>query len=72
MYFLSIMEKTQKKFLICIDGSYFEYNVLFSATRKFEEKYPDDASYWIKPVEECDQENLPNLLNCDNYKKFCL
>ena len=61
----------QKKFLVVIDGSYFEYVNLFASVKTFTEKYPEDASYWIKPVDECDQKNLPNILNCDTYKK-CL
>ena len=66
------MEKTMhKKFLVVIDGSYFEYVNLFASVKTFTEKYPEDASYWIKPVDECDQKNLPNILNCDTYKK-CL
>ena len=60
-----------KKFLVVIDGSYFEYVNLFASVKTFTEKYPEDASYWIKPVDECDQKNLPNILNCDTYKK-CL
>ena len=61
----------QKKFLVVIDGSYFEYVNLFASVKTFTEKYPEDASYWIKPADECDQKNLPNILNCDTYKK-CL
>ena len=64
-------DKMQKKFLVVIDGSYFEYVNLFASVKTFTEKYPEDASYWIKPVDECDQKNLPNILNCDTYKK-CL
>lgn len=69
MYVL-FMEDRTTKFLIVIDGSYFEYTCLFASTRMFIEKYPEDANYWIKPVDECDQNNLPNILNCDNYKKI--
>ena len=64
-------DKMQKKFLVVIDGSYFEYVNLFASVKTFTEKYPEDASYWIKPADECDQKNLPNILNCDTYKK-CL
>ena len=65
------MEQEQKKFLVCVDGSYFSYVCLFASVKTFTEKHPDDAAYWLKPAEECDQKNLPNLLNCDSYKK-CL
>ena len=64
-------DKMQKKFLVVIDGSYFEYVNLFASVKTFTEKYPEDASYWIKPADECDQKNLPNILHCDTYKK-CL
>ncbi len=64
------MDTTQKRFLIVIDGSYFQYTVLFASTRDFVENYSGEASCWIKPAEECDQSNLPNLLNCDTYKKL--
>ena len=64
-------DNEQKKFLVVIDGSYFEYVNLFASVKTFTEKYPEDAFYWIKPVDDCDQKNLPNILNCDSYKK-CL
>lgn len=64
------MDETQKKFLICVDGSYFIYTVLFGSARDFIENYSDEAKHWIKPVEECDQSNLPNLINCDLYRKL--
>lgn len=64
------MEEEIKKFLIVIDASYFEYTALFGSVREFCELHPDEANAWIKPVEECDQDNLPNLLNCDLYKKI--
>ena len=38
--------------------------------RDFVENHQDEAKLWIKPIEECDQDNLPNLLNCDLYKKI--
>lgn len=58
-----------KKFLIAIDGSYMMYTIIFGSVKDFTEQYPADAAYFIKPIEECDQNNLPDLLNCDNYKK---
>lgn len=60
----------QKKFLIVIDGSYFNYTCLFGAAKNFTDDYPDEARLWIKPANECDQKNLPNLLNCDLYKRL--
>ena len=63
-------ENDIKKFLIVCDGSYMLYTILFGATKDFIDKKPDIAAQWIKPVDECDQDNLPNLLNCDEYKKI--
>jgi len=65
-----LYKMNDKKFLIVVDGSYFVYTALFGATRFFIENYPDEAACWIKPVEECDQANLPDLVNCDTYKKI--
>ena len=59
-----------KKFLIVIDGSYFFYTCLFAATKDFIEKEPSDAAHWIKPIDECDQNNLPNIINCDSYRRI--
>lgn len=59
-----------KKFLIVIDGSYFMYTALFGCTKEFSEKELSDASYWLKPIDECDQQNLPNILNCDSYRRI--
>ena len=59
----------RKKFLCVIDLSYLVYTALFGATKDFIEKFPDEAAYWIKPIEECDQDNLPDLLGCESYKK---
>lgn len=50
--------------------SYFCYTCLFGAARDFVENYQDESKLWIKPADECDQANLPNLLNCDLYKKL--
>lgn len=58
------------KFLIVVDGSYFLYTALFGATKFFIDNNPEEAAQWIKPVEECDQDNLPDLVNCDTYKKI--
>lgn len=59
-----------KRFLILCDGSYVLYTILFGAAREFIETKPNVASQWIKPVDECDQDNLPNLLNCDEFRKI--
>lgn len=57
-------------FLVVTDVSYVSYFILFGSVTFFQSHYPEEAAYWIKPVDECDQNNLPNLLNCDTYKKI--
>lgn len=57
------------KFLIVVDFSYWLYHTIFGAQSVFEKKYKDEASQWIKPLEEVDENNVPNLLNCENFKK---
>lgn len=59
------------KFLIVIDGSYFSYYCLFGSVNDYKEKYPGEYASVVKPAEETDQSNLPNLLNYDNYR-YCL
>lgn len=65
-------EEDDKKdrFLEIIDGSYFGYFVLFGAVSEFQKRMPDVASIWIKPPQEVDQSNLPDLLNCEEFKKI--
>ena len=62
------MDNSNNILVIC-DLSYFLYFVIFGSASFFQKKYPQEAAYWIKPVEEVDQKNLPNLLNCENFKK---
>ena len=64
------MENNNNNFLIVVDGSYFMYYTLFGSVTEYQKRFPEDAAYWIKPVEQCDQNNLPNLLNSDKYKKI--
>lgn len=56
------------RFLCIVDGSYVSYFILFGAVSEFQRKEPELASVWIKPAEECDQKNLPSLLNCEEFK----
>ncbi len=60
----------KNKFLEVVDGSYFGYFVLFGSVSEFQKRHPEIASTWIKPAEECDQKSLPNLLNCEEFKKI--
>lgn len=62
--------KSTNDFLCVIDASYFRYFIAFGAVSKFQKDFLEEASVWIKPPEECDQKNLPNLLNCDTFKQI--
>lgn len=58
------------RFLEVVDGSYFSYFVLFGAVSEFQKRMSDVAVTWIKPPEEVDQAHLPDLLNCEEFKKI--
>ena len=60
---------TNNKILTVVDTSYFCYYIIFGAVNEFVKRYSDDAKHWIKPAEEVDQQNLPNLLNCDSFRR---
>lgn len=63
------MDKTESSdFLIVVDTSYWRYYVVYGCVSEFQKRYPDEAAYWIKKPEETDQDNLPNLLNCDHFR----
>lgn len=70
MYHLSMENSKNNKVLICVDTSYALYFIIFGAVAEFQKKQPELASTWIKPPEECDQSNLPDLLNCEEFKKI--
>ena len=57
--------------LVCIDGSYFLYYVIFGAVREFQDKNAEEANILIKEPEDVDQKNLPDLLISDSFKR-CL
>lgn len=62
------MDNSNSILIIC-DFSYWQYFTVYGSVSFFQKKYPQEAAYWIKPTEEVDQKNLPNLLNCENFKK---
>ena len=60
----------KNKMLVCVDASYWMYYTVFGSISEFQKKSPSEAAYWIKPAEEIDQKNLPDLLGCDTYKRI--
>lgn len=60
----------QNKVLVVIDGSYFTYYSIFSAVNKYSKKHALEWKSMIKPPEETDQENLPNLLISQTFINF--
>ena len=64
------MNRQQDKFLILVDQSYFLYYTIFGAISEFSSKYPQLAAHWIKPAEEVDQANLPDLTACSEFTKI--
>lgn len=56
--------------LVLADFSYFQYFTLFGAVSEFYKKHKEEADILIKPPEETDQSNLPDLLVSDNFKKI--
>lgn len=60
----------KNRFMIIVDGSYLQYFVIFGAASDFQKSYPDEASVWIKPAEECDQENLPDILGSQTFRRL--
>ena len=63
------MQSTRAKILVLIDYSYFQYYVIFSAFNKWMKNNKAEAETMIKPANETDQFNLPNLLISDSFKR---
>lgn len=59
----------KRRFLCLCDASYIQYFMIFGSVSEFQKKYPDEAGVWLKPAAECDQDNLPNILNCQTYRR---
>ena len=59
--------KKQNKILVLVDTSYWLYYSIYGAVSVFQKKYEDIANYWIKPADETDQSNLPDLINCSEF-----
>ena len=56
------------RILLVMDLSNFEYQAAFAAKRDWEKGFPEESSFLSDP-READQENLPNLLNFQNFRR---
>lgn len=63
------MKDVSNDILVVVDLSAWLYMMIFNAVSNFEKHYKDEFHSMVKPPEETDQENLPNLLVSDNFKK---
>lgn len=45
------------------------YFCIFGSVNDFEKNHPAQAAEWLKPPEEVDQDNLPDLLVCPEYRR---
>jgi hypothetical protein len=61
------MKQEKSKFLVLVDASYFYYYIIFGAISEFTRKAPQEAAHWIKPADEVDQANLPDLTACTRF-----
>lgn len=62
------MENTNN-FLIVVDMSYWMYYTIYGAVSTFQKRYPEEASIWLKPLDDIEPNNIPNILNCESFKK---
>lgn len=61
-----------KKVLLIIDGSFLSFVVNFRAFKTWQEQYAGMDTCTIRPPEETDQDNLPDLVNESQWFKKCL
>ena len=61
-----------KKVLLIIDGSFLSFVVNFRAFKTWREQYQGMDTCIIRPPEETDQDNLPDLVNESKWFKKCL
>lgn len=62
--------KQKQKFLCLVDQSYWLYYTIFGAISEFTRKAPQEAAHWIKPADEVDQANLPDLTACARFTQI--
>ena len=61
-----------KKVLLIIDGSFLSFVCNFRAFKTWQEQYAGMDTCIIRPPEESDQDNLPDLVNESQWFKKCL
>lgn len=61
-----------KKILVLIDGSFLSFVCNFRAFKTWQEQYQGIDTCIIRPPEESDQDNLPDLVNESQWFKKCL
>lgn len=61
-----------KKVLLLIDGSFLSFVVNFRAFKSWQEQYQGMDTCTIRPPDESDQDNLPDLVNESQWFKKCL
>ena len=63
---------TLKKVLLLIDGSFLSFVVNFRAFKTWSSQYQAMDTCTIRPADETDQDNLPDLVNESQWFKKCL
>ena len=63
---------TIKKVLLLVDGSFLSFVVNFRAFKSWSEQYQSMDTCTIRPPDETDQDNLPDLVNESKWFKKCL
>ena len=61
-----------KKVLLIVDGSYIAFVCNFRAFKTWQEQYAGMDTCIIRPPDESDQDNLPDLVNESQWFKKCL
>lgn len=57
------------RILLVVDSSNFEYMCIHAAARRWEKDHADEAKLVLKELWETDQDNLPELLNYDSFRR---
>ena len=57
------------KILVAVDTSNFEYVCIFAAASRWEKLYSDEANGVLNYPGKTDQDNLPELLNFNSFRR---